>query len=447
VTDPLAVHPPSELRFSTPRPQRSQAQATITVPPVVVSASPPHRIECRTCRDARSDDGVASSGSLDANPEGGTALLDGERAGEEVDPFSIPEALLDGASLDAFVEPWLDQVEVAISPILTRAGLSLDARIDLVLSDPDLSAALVDAALVATRSAPRPPMVEGRASRAAGDELPEVGMDWLKRTRDGTPCYPDIPPYEHYHPKCDLPDPQDGGPATPWDCLGDPDILAALARLESFRHFTRLPSSFQGLDYASALRTSIGDGVLDRSVVYSCARYFPGSFAAYDRKGDKHIHLPRKLATLSPLGDLLSLLNGGRDFRAGILLHEHVHRVDDQVFGRSGRKLLSGLTRCPATEYRAGFLQGKYYGANDCTADLIGRTYARSTECMPVLSFSQQAIAAFEDLFRCTTSTVTLLAVLAAISAAMLSPIAFATALSMTFPADVLVLFAWVVLL
>jgi hypothetical protein len=362
-----------------------------------------------------------------------------------VDPGPV---LLDGTPLTDFAAPWITAVTVATAPILARAGLDANATLDEIIADPALCEELVNAATAAVQAgsgfAPYQPLYEG-----LDIELPEfdrsMRMMPLGRTRDGEPCYPRVPGFPDLHPRC--PPPPDPAEVEPWDCLGDPDISAALTRLESFRHFGRLPALYQGLDYVTALRDSINEGAAARSAVYSCENIFPGAFAAYGR-GDKLVHLQKPLATLSPLSDLLSLLNGPRDFRAGIVLHEHVHRVDNITFDRDNQKPFGTLTSCPGTEYRAAYLQGKYYGANDCTADMIGRVYARSVPaCEPRPSSTQQALSAFQDLFRCTTSQLTLIQVLGALGAAIVDPINFVIALTAVVPSNIMVLFAWVVLL
>jgi hypothetical protein len=66
--------------------------------------------------------------------------------------------------------------------------------------------------------------------------------------------------------------------------------------------------------------------------------------------------------------------------RQTLLLHELVHRIDREVYGRTFNNetiSLSGMS-CPRTEFRAGHQQGKYLGASDCLATAFGNSASRA---------------------------------------------------------------------
>ncbi len=61
---------------------------------------------------------------------------------------------------------------------------------------------------------------------------------------------------------------------------------------------------------------------------------------------------------------------------AGVLLHEHVHRVEDRVFENNDDRFpLMGYS-CAATERNTAQLQAEYHGESTCAARAFGLYYA-----------------------------------------------------------------------
>lgn len=108
---------------------------------------------------------------------------------------------------------------------------------------------------------------------------------------------------------------------------------------------------------------------------------------------------------MAPLTDLgISLLFGATDFRAGVILHEMVHRFDFVQEVHPVHMNFDGSI-CSRTEFRAAFMQAKFYGGTDCDARAMGRIDSRSglgTGCDPdVLIRSQKQLSAVDDITRC----------------------------------------------
>jgi hypothetical protein len=337
------------------------------------------------------------------------------------------EVLKDGTPLVELAAPWLAAVGAAVGPLLSAAGLTPDTPTREILEDADLVDRLVGAARDAVRSggfSTGPELLAGRdrsVTWAVGSAPRALA---LMRGPDGPVC-PEVPGFP------------DAGPCSPREssggalagCLDDHKFEDARERLESLRHVDRLAGRVEGREYTDALIDSIAEGAAHRGAIYECGGGLPGTYASYDR-GDERVHLGHDFFHLGFTGDLAALLTGPADFRAGILLHEHVHRVDHQVF-----RVPLGLGnmapgRCPKSEHRAALLQMRYWGLGGCLEAAGGRIYARSQgACDPDLSGRQQLLAAIDDLLRCTTVASTLLLGLSVAGAALLGAAGFAAAL------------------
>jgi hypothetical protein len=226
----------------------------------------------------------------------------------------------------------------------------------------------------------------------------------LMYDEDGEPCYPDTPAFEEYWPKCPVPEPP--LEADPVPCREDPRFLRADGRLREHRSFERLPSSFRGYDYREKLEQSV---VLPVEELYRCGEN-PSSVHTmaswFGPPGPGVIRLYERFLDLETEWDLLGVVTGPVDFRAAILLHEHVHRIEDPQMGavsappeRSYYPAGSvGQDDCPGsgTEYDAAYLQALYLGAGDGIARVVADIYGRR-QCGQI-GRSAQMLAAAGDL-------------------------------------------------
>lgn len=337
--------------------------------------------------------------------------------------------------------PYLASVTEAVLPLLAAQGLSTEASVDELLAIDGLVESVVGAAKDAvTRvnaiglepaagfsdaeiatdlplgwgpSAPpaRVPALDVMDLPAARQPsgLPdgwslhiESPPRYLASDLEGNPCYPDIPAFEDYWPKCPLPEPPTADvPDGP--CLEDERYLRALERLEALDHFYRVPTSFRGYNYHDKL----ADSVRDNQDLYRCGSDpDPTLMAAWYGPSHEGIVIYDRFLDLSFRWDLISLIAGPVNFRAAILLHEHVHRLEDPQVGtvsapadRDHHPVGSqGQDDCPGsgTEYDGAYIQTLYLGAGEIIAQMVGNIYARK-QCGQI-GRSAQLFAAAGDI-------------------------------------------------
>ncbi len=363
---------------------------------------------------------------------------------DDVASFSIPreaQPLLDALA------PYLAVVGDAVAPLLAARGLSpADATVENLLEIEGLADEVLDAAVEAVAgvdafgSSPRDPgtfeasnatgllppgwpdqpsydfaghaPLQGRPApervRSPVEALPsgwendERGPVGLMFDEDGDPCYPDAPPFEDYWPKCPEPEVQ-ASDAGEVPCLEDMRFIRAEERLRSQRNFSRVPNSFRGFDYRSHLEDSVSEPI---EGLYRCGNNTEHLLASWFGPPSETIRVHEDLLDLEFEWDLVSLLTGPVDFRAAVLLHEHVHRIEDPRVGtvsappeRSYRPAGSaGQDDCPlsGTEYNAAYIQALYLGAGEPTARMVADIYGRR-QCHQ-LSRGAQLLAAAGDI-------------------------------------------------
>jgi hypothetical protein len=414
----------------------------------------------------------------------------------EIVPLNLtPNPLLE------LVAPHLGPLAVALEPLFTARGLSsASASIDDVLAIDGFIDELVDLAVEIIgplgfvgyegdayqseskmspdvvvddiaessppgweiASSPSSPPVEGGVP---GWKQPTERVFNLGRTLEGEPCYPDAPGWEEYFPKCKDP------PLTyTVDCLLFSQFVKAEERLSSLRHFKRIPSLW-GRDYRGKLEESV-----DVSDVYVCggslsssstlsstfAQYIPASTTSTTTGTTTGTTTTATTGSSTAseqilIGDAffnfktwVDILGGGafgpRDLRAGILLHEHVHRVDDLDYGvLFATSSISG-TSCLTTEYNGAYIQAKYWAASDCVSNIAGRAYARNF-CTPLLTGRQIASATFGDLDGCFSTALGVLGIIATVAALILTPAKVAASLLAALPGEVVILILYAILL
>lgn len=213
---------------------------------------------------------------------------------------------------------------------------------------------------------------------------------------NGDPCYPpNVPGFEGYEPKCEVPpEPACDGPCRnegSGDCLDDPIFSRADERLRSGRNFSRIPTRFRGdeaegpYDYREKLEESVS---LDKRSLYRCRLERDTSQLAKWAYNDKIITLYRHFYDLQPFNFVESLIEGPISFRAGALLHEHVHRIEDPGVGTVQppentlyEPIGSVGERCTfsGTEYNGAYIQAKYYGGTSGVPKLVAELYALTT--------------------------------------------------------------------
>jgi hypothetical protein len=350
------------------------------------------------------------------------------------------QALLD------LLAPYLPPVTEAVRPLLEAHGLSgQEATLEGLLAVEGLAEAVLDAARAAVAridavglepfnyrgyEAPVGALPMGWAlERTDGDEAiasltasepPDAGLlrplpaGWdvppaegprhLAYGEDGEPCYPDVPAFEEFWPKC--PQSEMDAPLSATLCTDDARFVRAEQRLQSLRHFERVPSSFRGFDYRVELKRSVS---LPTEEVYRCGER-PSSLYTLASwvgpPGPGVVRLYERFFDLELEWDVLSVLSGPVDFRAAVLLHEHVHRIEDPQQGavsappeRSYQPAGSvGQQDCPwsGTEYDAAYVQALYLGSGEALARVVANIYGRA-QCTQ-LSRTTQVLAAANDL-------------------------------------------------
>jgi hypothetical protein len=182
-------------------------------------------------------------------------------------------------------------------------------------------------------------------------------------------------------------------------------FVRAEARLRDLANFGRVPSSFRGFDYRERLEQSV---VEPFDTLYRCANpSTPGTMASWHGPpGPATIRIHEAFLDLDVAWDIVSVLTGPVDFRAAILLHEHVHRIEDPQMGtvsspsdRDYQPVGSrGQDDCPlsGTEYDAAYIQALFLGGGEATARMVADIYGRK-QCGQ-LSRSAQLLAAAGDI-------------------------------------------------
>jgi hypothetical protein len=130
------------------------------------------------------------------------------------------------------------------------------------------------------------------------------------------------------------------------------------------------------------VRDSVDDGRAHPREVYRCDDCKGNDYACH-LDGVIKIDSMLEGVAWENVGAVLYFGFPPRRLWAGVLLHEHVHRVDFLDFERGGEKMMlfvDGTPRfeVPATEWRAAFVQSKYYGDSDCGANAFANYYART---------------------------------------------------------------------
>ena len=320
--------------------------------------------------------------------------------------------------LDALA-PYLAPVTEALAPLLSARGLSpAHATLEEVLAIEGFADELLEAASAAMARADFFEFVPVSRETLVESTFvaPEVGLPdgWdlhvergprhLKLDENGDPCYPDVPAFEEYWPKCPVPDPPEAPVDVP--CDEDSRFLHADARLRTLRNFERLPEDFRGYNYREKLEESVA---VSADVLYRCSEHpsSPSTMASwYGPPGPGVIRLYERFLDLETEWDLLGVLTGPVNFRAGILLHEHVHRIEDPQTGTVSAPPdrdyhpagSSGQDACPwsGTEYDAAYLQALYLGASEPIARLVADLYGRK-QCDQI-SCSAKLLAAAGDI-------------------------------------------------
>jgi hypothetical protein len=368
--------------------------STGTAPPATFHDEETLRVQRAPCPSCGDEPRSAPPRIQPGPPDGGPDPGYGTPSGQE-------PAGRDPAPLEALVAQWRTSVGAAIAPILARYNLSDTTPTAQVTPNAALCDELLAAARRVMTGAPavfEPETALAPPPRAVG---PELSLGLARNPRTGEVVYPDIPPF-------DAP-PVEHGPD--FGCLDrgqSPRTVAALDSLENDRkadaRIAALPH-MDGMDY-SRLRVWIDEAAIGRRHRYSCKRgkHTPDFLAQY-RKDQDLIHLYPRLESLEPLTDLgISLLFGATDFRAGVILHEIVHRFDHIQEVEPVHMNFDGAI-CSRTEFRAAYMQAKYYGGTDCDARAMGNIYSRSgvgTPCEGVLlTRSQEQLGAVDDITRC----------------------------------------------
>lgn len=176
--------------------------------------------------------------------------------------------------------------------------------------------------------------------------------------------------------------------------------------MRELRNFDRIPNSFRGFDYRDALEQSVERPSDD---LYRCGST-PSSASTmaswFGPPGPAVIRLYDRFLDLDFGWDLLSAITGPVDFRAAILLHEHVHRIEDPQQGTVSAPPdrdyhpagSASQDDCPlsGTEYDAAYLQTLYLGGSEATARMAADIYGRK-QCAQ-LSTSARLLAAAGDI-------------------------------------------------
>ncbi len=180
------------------------------------------------------------------------------------------------------------------------------------------------------------------------------------------------------------------------------DVCSAVSFLED--HFDRVPDFEDG---GIPYRTTIAAVAEFASVrcVHSAGDHPRGETPS--GFGQSLSETPSEVLVMPAFFDsVMADLIGPDEFRAGVILHELVHLTEFQVedlgaaFGRlsggsssgddfedrfSNRNAGCGVSSCPTsdgsdvtTEWRAAFVQAKFYGMDDCGAELFACSYFRT---------------------------------------------------------------------
>jgi hypothetical protein len=334
--------------------------------------------------------------------------------------------------------PHLATVAAAVRPLLAARGLSLaEATVENLLASDGLAETVLSAAVeagssglfpsgsISARERPgrlptgwielemepsglalaAPPEARRLVTSPLGWEVHrEGGPRHLAYDEHGEPCYPDTPQFDEFWPKC--PQPETEAPASDAPCTEDARFLRAEQRLQSLRNFERLPSSFRGFDYQVELKRSVSR---PPDELYRCGEHpsSPNTLASWvGPPGPGVVRLYERFLDLELEWDVLSVITGPIDFRAAVLLHEHVHRIEDPETGtvsapadRDYEPLGSaGQQDCPfsGTEYDAAYLQALYLGSSEALARVVADIYGRA-QCAR-LSRAARLLAAAGDL-------------------------------------------------
>jgi hypothetical protein len=346
--------------------------------------------------------------------------------------WELPGAPPPAHRLLELLAPHLATVAAAVRPLFAARGLSLaEATVEDLLTSEGLAETVLSAAVeassfglfpsgsISARDRPgripagwiepevepaglalaAPPEAGRPIASPAGWELHrESGPRHLAYDEHGEPCYPDTPAFEEFWPKCPQPDTET--PAGDAPCTEDARFLRAEQRLQSLRNFERLPSSFRGFDYRVELKRSVS---LPTEDLYRCGEH-PGSphtLASWvGPPGPGVIRLYERFLDLELEWDALSVITGPIDFRAAVLLHEHVHRIEDPELGTvsapDDRDYGPGACPWSGTESDAAYHQALYLGSSEALARVIADIYGRA-QCEQ-LSRSARLLAAAGDL-------------------------------------------------
>jgi hypothetical protein len=362
------------------------------------------------------------------------AYLSAARVG--IADWELPGAPPPAQRLLDLLAPHLATVAAAVRPLLAARGLSLaEATVEQLLVSDGLAESVLGAAVEAvgrvdlvglhpagsiSARAPSGSLPAGwleqesdasgsvalplpKAQRLSGspsgwEVRPSSGPRHLAYDENGEPCYPDTPAFEEFWPKCPQPDAEAPSSNTP--CTEDVRFLRAEQRLQGLRNFERLPNNFRDFDYRVELKRSVS---LPPEELYRCGEH-PGSpqtLASWvGPPGPGVVRLYERFLDLELGWDVLSVITGPIDFRAAVLLHEHVHRIEDPETGAVSappdRDYGPGACPWSGTEYDAAYLQALYLGSGEALARVVADIYGRA-QCEQ-LSRSARLLAAAGDL-------------------------------------------------
>lgn len=310
----------------------------------------------RSGRRARSGQGFGGGGGLRAGQEVEEVTAE---AAEAVAPPRHGEALLGSVEgVDAAIPEtyaslraaWLPVVRAAIEPVLARRGWTPEVPVAAFQDDEELVKELLGAAWVALFP-PEPGLESGRF---------DLGVDLFSHAGEVE---------SEPEPEVDFPMQAGQRPL----CLEDPAFVGADQRLMSLANIMRLPVIFNGESgYIPELMRSFFEAR------YKCAGVDETDFAAYFNKYD--VIAIGKMVDFAFTDQALDVVLNGRGdpdaLWAGVLLHEHVHRIENEVFFNNTERFALMGYNCASTERNAAYLQGLYYGESTCAAQAFGLFYA-----------------------------------------------------------------------
>ncbi len=329
----------------------------------------------------------------------------------------------------AALAPYTRRVESSLRRIARDQGLDFDTLdVEDLVADAELASLLVDGAVRALRLAGPATIRVETPVRLSSPAAGARGRHLAKNQETGEVRYPKG--YSDKH------DPATGDPT---GCAPDQvaTVSAAVDRIRA--RINEVPREFAGQPYRALIQKYLD--VWDATYCFDQAYCTDVRGLATCYGGQGYWGGPTALAFGPAFFEPgVAWLIDPIDFRAGIIVHELVHMIDDIEDLDPGDCGHCG-DACRLNEYRAAYIQARFMGISKCGADVFGCAYGRHWADVPS---DQNAVATIGAFFECYLGAATLLEILTLIALVMTAPTTALTILGVAGLALVALLFAFV---